>query len=146
MDMLILQFEKHSCGQETLETAREQLHQELARSEGAQFHLGRYVGVDAVLEKLLQTDHPIQSSQIGCPHNHETSHCQHQTVNHCMLQSIQNSRYHTISSWIEAPQESQARRCQECGSPLQRVFSFTEPPKILAFSFPRLSLIHVARG
>jgi hypothetical protein len=99
MDMLILGFEKLSCGQETLEAAREQLHQELARSEGAQFRFGRYVRVDAVLEKLLQTENAIQSSQVGYPHNHETSHRQHRTVNHCMLQSLQSSGYHSISSW-----------------------------------------------
>jgi len=77
MDMLILGVEKHSYGQETLEAAREQLHQELARSEGADFYFGRIVGVDTVLEKLLQTENPIQSSQVCCPHNHASPHHQH---------------------------------------------------------------------
>jgi len=84
--------------------------------------------------------YPIQLSQVRCPQNHPCGEYHCRPVEHCFLQALSHSTYTSTAAWIQNPMETQARVCTECNSHLENVFSFIQPPNILALSFPQSNL------
>ena len=140
LGILARDFERNINGEVDLEYSREALRQKLARSGNINYRIGSYIGVDTVLEKLLQMQYHIQFSQVRCPQNHPCGEYHHRPVQHCFLQAVSHSMYTSTAAWIQNPMETQARVCTECNSHLENVFSFIQPPNILALSFPQSNL------
>ena len=134
--ILAREFERNINGEVDLEYSWDALRQKLTRSGNMNYCIGSYIGVDTVLEKLLQMQHPSQLSQVRCPQNHPY----HRPVEHCFLQVLSHSTYTSTAAWTQNSMETQARVCTECNSHLENVFSFIQPPNILALSFPQSNL------
>jgi len=58
----------------------------------------------------------------------------------CHSLALSHSTYTSTAAWIQNPMETQARVCTKCNSHLENVFSFIQPPNILALSFPQSNL------
>ena len=82
------EFERNINGEVELEYSWEALRQKLARSGNINYHIGSYIGVDTILEKLLQMQYPIQLSHVRCPQNHPCGEYHHRPVEHCFLQAL----------------------------------------------------------